>query len=165
MPSSKHGRTLATAMRSTPRSQSSTSEGSRPRMNFSCCGTCAPGEMVAEVGLGGPKVGYVYFHSQDAEAIVDENLFLGYGSLRDFSRGDGWDEEAYAAAAVAVGNHVVDVLRDHGLTVVWDGTLTKRIRVAEPRLATPNPARAIAKLPNADPTRCSALRPSCAKVS
>ena len=105
--------------------------GVAARMNFSCCGTCAPGELIDEVGLGGSKHGYVYFHQQDAEAIFEGSLFLGYGSLRDFDREAPGASDAYVADAVSVGHEVVDALRSHNLSVTWDGSLDRRIRVTD----------------------------------
>lgn len=93
------------------------------RQNFSCCGTCASGEIwdeMEEAGKAGLKVrGYSYFHMQDTEGAVDGGgLYLGYGAT-----------EEGEAAALAIAKEIVDTLERSGLKTDWDGRWEKRIGV------------------------------------
>ncbi|OKL52245.1 hypothetical protein BSZ39_12615, partial [Bowdeniella nasicola] len=47
------------------------SKGVLARACFSCCGTCASSEIWGEFDESRPWQGYVYFHWQDAEALVE----------------------------------------------------------------------------------------------
>ena len=96
------------------------------RQNFSCCGTCAPGELVpimeAIESSGRTVRGYAYFHEQDTEhAVSDGSLCFGYGP-RD-------PDDASDTSFVAIGNEVADALRAQGFALVWDGTADKRIAI------------------------------------
>lgn len=113
------------------------------RMSFSCCGSCAPGEIAAEVGAPGTKRGYVYFHQQDAESISEGAVYLGYGSLAGHRKGVRYDRAGFQRASLAVAAAAVDALRAEGLTVEWDGALSKRILVTDldwKRRLAPRPA-------------------------
>lgn len=87
--------------------------------------------------------GYTFFHEQDSLRLLEDppRLMLGFGSFVPLTD---TDPELLAAAADgdegaedairAHGDHkvaerVVEVLRDHGFTVDWEGDPTRRIEV------------------------------------
>lgn len=86
------------------------------RMNFTCCQTCGHAEIDDERSPG--SRGYTFFHSQDADLLApgSSDLFLAYGSF-----GSDSDE--------SIGEEVTSVLRSHGLTVEWSGSVEQRIEV------------------------------------
>ncbi|NHC46979.1 DUF6891 domain-containing protein [Motilibacter aurantiacus] len=100
-------------------------EGVVARMSFTCCQACGCAEVGDEVQPGQERHGYVFFHSQDAEGLIDPDaaLLLTYGAL------EAADEEVWQATSLAVGEQVVAALRAEGLTVHWDGRLEQRIQV------------------------------------
>jgi hypothetical protein len=87
-------------------------EGIVARMNFTCCGTCGHAEIGEEVAEDESARGYVFFHMQDADGLVEgdaPSLYFDYGAWT----GEGApfpDDESYAAAAVAIGHEVVRAL-------------------------------------------------------
>jgi hypothetical protein len=111
------------------------------RMNFSCCGTCGPGELFDVRDADKPQQSYVFFHQQEAERVGDGELFLGYGSFVD--TGDLPDpQREYERLALAAGEQVRTTLTKHGLEVVWNGTLSRKIQVQLPDWRVPLPPRA-----------------------
>jgi hypothetical protein len=93
------------------------------RHNFSCCGTCGVAEIgdeIAEAAEDGLDVrGYTFYHMQDTDSAVEGyGLYLNYGAL-----------EAGEAAALRVGNEIVDALQRHGLKTRWNGSWEERIWV------------------------------------
>jgi hypothetical protein len=104
------------------------------RQNFACCQSCGHSEIWDEVKAateGGRSVlGYTFFHQQDTEGAAEGGgLYLAYGAT-----------EHGEAAAVAVGQVIVNALSGCGLEVVWDGSFKKRIFVKlEWRRRAPDP--------------------------
>lgn len=93
------------------------------RQNFTCCGTCGVAEIEYEIkqaaAVGRHPVGYAFYHAQDTEAAAEGyGIYLNYGAL-----------ESSEAAALAIGQSIVQTLRAHGLSPEWDGTIGKRIAV------------------------------------
>jgi len=92
------------------------------RMNFSCCGGCASGEL-AEL-LKPQHGGGVYFHQQDADAFDGERLtaplYIGYGAAPN---GAGKIEDR----AALIGRLVKAEAERIGLLVKWDGDTNTRI--------------------------------------
>jgi hypothetical protein len=91
------------------------------RQDFSCCGTCALGEILDEIEEARkrnlPARGYTFFHMQDTEAAVEgHGLCLNYGNA-----------EQTENEAVAIGYEIVAILKEHGFRPVWDGSWSKRI--------------------------------------
>lgn len=88
-------------------------------MNFTCCRTCGFDE-ISDVADEGDHA-FAFFHQQDAERLDGENcdLYLAFGDHEDESR----------AAAQKAGEEVVQILRDHGLIVQWEGNANSRIVV------------------------------------
>jgi hypothetical protein len=82
--------------------------------------------------------GAVFYHEQDLQGAVRGSLMLAFGGLGDHS-----DAE--------IGAEIAAVLREHGLTVDWDGDPQRRICVAmrwQARL--PGDPAAVAPPPGAD---------------
>jgi hypothetical protein len=96
------------------------------RQNFTCCGTCGQAEIVDEVDEYNLKAstsarGYVFFHEQGTEGAVDgEDLNFSYGAAF---------EGATEEQDVAIGQELADTMKEAGLTVDWDGTLSMCVMV------------------------------------
>jgi len=107
------------------------------RENFTCCGTCASSEIHDEVDDTRIWRGYVYYHSQDAEWIVeDRSTYIGYGAfLESVMSQDEWNalsdtakDQTYEHLVIGLmRNEVIPLLERHGIEVEWDGTLVHRI--------------------------------------
>jgi len=66
--------------------------------------------------------GGVFYHGQDAARAREGGpLYIAFGAFVD--------EPEHEAASVALAQEVVEVLRAHGFTVVWDGTAGQRIAI------------------------------------
>lgn len=91
------------------------------RQHFTCCQTCGHTEIGYEIGkatVHRTVRGYVFFHWQDTEWVVGNDvLYLAYGS----SASDREDD------IIPIAHEVVEVLRRHGLSVEWNGLIQKRI--------------------------------------
>ena len=93
------------------------------RQNFSCCGTCAAGEirevmdeLIAECIV---VRGYTSYDFQSTESAVGgDGIALNYGSTEDAE-----------APALRIGHEIVATLVRHGLHAQWDGTWDRRIIV------------------------------------
>lgn len=137
------------------------SNGVLARMSFSCCQTCATEEIGDERSPNGSAEGYpfrewafTYFHQQDADRLADEPavLYLSYGAFRPapgidpalLDAASQGDDDAHAAtraaSQLAAGQHVVEALREQGLTVDWDGDTGRRIAVTVPSWRKPLPS-------------------------
>ena len=93
------------------------------RHNFSCCGTCAAGEIWDEIKAEREKgreiVGCAHYNMQDTDGAVEGyGIYLSYGSVLEGER-----------AAVSIGHEIAEAMRGQGLEVGWDGTWAKRIFV------------------------------------
>ena len=75
--------------------------------------------LVAESNVG---LGYVYFHSQDANRLAYPNatLYIGFDAVID-------DPDARDSAALDVARRTVAELESQGLTVEWNGSIESRI--------------------------------------
>jgi hypothetical protein len=109
------------------------------RADFQCCVSCASSAMEAEVekwqGLE-PPFGYVFFHEQATDGANEGgSLWLGHGSLKEAAT-DGNDpvqandliDSQEKAAEI-----IVQVLRERGFVVDWDGNVDRKIAVEQPR--------------------------------
>lgn len=116
------------------------SKGVLARACFSCCGTCASSEIWGEFDESRPWQGYVYFHWQDAEALVDtDGTYLGYGWYvpSKYPTPESWEalpeaeqQRIYETeGAKVIHDIVIPTLTSHGLTARWDGDWNKRIFV------------------------------------
>lgn len=68
------------------------------------------------------RKGYCFFHQQDIERRLEGNssLLIAFGSTAG-------DEEK----AIAVGRHLVELLKNENFVVNWDGTTIERIAIEE----------------------------------
>lgn len=65
--------------------------------------------------------GYCFYHTQDLERAIDpsiKNLYLAFDATTQ-------DDET----ALAVAHTIIDVLRHHGLSTQWNGSITERIEI------------------------------------
>lgn len=109
------------------------------REHFSCCGNCASGEIYDERDDSQRWRGYVYYHQQDTDGLIDSrSTYIGYGAFMDawttetewMALPDAEREQRYARIVTALmRDDVIPVLEAHGATVVWDGSLGTRIRL------------------------------------
>jgi len=107
------------------------------RQNFSCCGNCASAEIGAERPEGRESRGYVYFHAQDTEALLESNeTFIGYGAFIDAFINEAEFKALSEAERSALYERtvlelmvdtVLPVFERHGIEVEWDRSLNKRI--------------------------------------
>lgn len=127
-------------------------QGVLARMNFACCQNCGtdeiddertPNKRVAPGEYPWKEWAYTFFHQQDAEGLATSpsTLHLSYSAFRAAPHLDpalvraARDGDADAKKQVrvetdrAVGTIVAGALREHGLTVDWDGDPDERIKV------------------------------------
>jgi hypothetical protein len=111
------------------------------RENFSCCGTCAAGEIHDERDESRHWHGFLWYHQQDTESLIasaEGEVYLGYGAYPPVD----FDEAAYAALSEdeQQARYQVDlerllddiafpVLRRYGMRVEWNRRQSTRIRV------------------------------------
>lgn len=93
------------------------------RQNFSCCGTCASGEILDEIeaerARGREIVGCAHYDVQGTEgAVRGHGVWLSYGSVLEGER-----------ASVDIGHQVVRAIQARGLKARWNGRLSDRIHV------------------------------------
>lgn len=121
------------------------------RADFSCCGTCAVGEIHDERDDSRHWHGYLWFHQQDTESLIaseDGEVYLGYGAYPT----EDFDEAAYAALPEAEQQaryqadleRVLDevafpVFRRHGMRVEWNRKQSRRIRITGAQWYSPMP--------------------------
>ena len=101
--------------------------------DFACCNNCGH----AEIKGGQGDLGYVFFHQQDTERLVESgSTYLSYGifwpahiseeaykALDDSRR-----EELYdATTATLMRTVVIPILQEHGIGVSWEGDVDTRI--------------------------------------
>ncbi|CRK49652.1 conserved hypothetical protein [Rhodococcus sp. RD6.2] len=107
------------------------------RADFSCCGTCASGEIWGERDDSRHWKGYVYFHQQDTERlVVDGETYIGYGAFppEDFDE-DAYDtlsetakEDLYRTDVTRLLEDVMfPVFRRHGIEPEWNRDLGTRV--------------------------------------
>jgi hypothetical protein len=90
------------------------------RQNFTCCQTCGHAEIweeIEQVKQDFEVKGYVFYHMQDTDRVVEEGrLYLAYGAL------DNADE-----STIQVARTVAQTMQKYGFRVDWNGSLDKRI--------------------------------------
>ncbi|MDH6679373.1 hypothetical protein M2284_003595 [Rhodococcus sp. LBL1] len=107
------------------------------RTDFSCCGTCASGEIWEERDDSRHWTGYAYFHQQDTNGLVENGeTYIGYGAFppEDFDEtaydalSDDAKEALYTADVTRLLDDVVfPVLRRHGIEPEWNRDLGTRV--------------------------------------
>ncbi|MDO5067342.1 MAG: hypothetical protein Q4D96_08700 [Propionibacteriaceae bacterium] len=111
-------------------------------MDFTCCGTCGAaeiGEKEYEAGELDQWLGYVFFHSQDTESLLEDgHVYLNYGifwpahlSEAEFSAlSEKERDQLYESDTIQLMNEVViPILERHDITVVWNRDMGTRIRL------------------------------------
>lgn len=111
-------------------------------MDFTCCGTCGALEIGAEQAEAGEYdqwLGYVFFHQQDTETLLeDREVYLNYGLFwpahvgeEEFeAMSDRERERTYDRLTLKLMNEVVvPIFKEHDIEVVWDGSMDRRIRL------------------------------------
>ena len=97
------------------------------RENYWCCNTCGfdgiAHEMAEEENQD--TRGFVFFHQQDTDRVVESNvLLLRFGGF-DEAR-EGWT----TSDTTKMGHEIVDVLQKNELEVSWNGAADEAISVA-----------------------------------
>ena len=102
-------------------------EGFIARQNFMCCGNCAGYDIATIVSKMPEKKrakvkGCVFYHHQDNDRLKETGkVMLAYGPLETSAHG------TVGLPDVEVGRRVVEVLKQVGLTVDWNGEGSQRI--------------------------------------
>lgn len=106
------------------------------RENFSCCGTCADGEIWDELDDTRVWRGYIYFHAQDTDRLVEDHAtYVGYGvflpahvSEHDWNElSDDDQQRLYTELTTSLMNEAKQVLNAEGIGWDWNGDIGKRI--------------------------------------
>lgn len=119
------------------------------RQDFSCCGTCASGEIWDERDDSRTWRGYVYYHQQDTDSLIESGTtYVGYGVFLDsmYTQKE-WEafppdeqqsrHERHVRELMA---EVQRVLEGHQIEVDWDGDLSRRILLGNVDFFAPMPA-------------------------
>ena len=101
--------------------------------DFACCNTCGH----AEIEGGQGDLGYVFFHQQDTEGLVESgSTYLSYGifwpahiSEEEYKAlNNSRRKELYDATTVKLMRTIViPILQEHGIGVSWEGNVDTRI--------------------------------------
>ncbi|NKS63598.1 hypothetical protein GS966_05910 [Rhodococcus hoagii] len=112
-------------------------DGVVARADFTCCGTCASGEIWDERDDTRHWAGYVYFHQQDTARLVEDGCtHIGYGAFPpetfDQAAYDALSEKAKEALYSADVTRLLDdvvfpVLSRHGIEPQWNRDLGTRV--------------------------------------
>ena len=100
------------------------------RADFSCCGTCASAEIGDERDDSRHWRGYVYFHQQDTEHLIESGAtYIGYGAFEPehfdqdaYHRlSDQAKQDLYVADVTRMLDEVVfPIVRRHGIEPEWN---------------------------------------------
>ncbi|QVQ51498.1 hypothetical protein J4H86_22305 [Spiractinospora alimapuensis] len=111
------------------------------RQDFTCCGNCAAAEIGGERDESRTWRGYVYFHTQDTDQLLENHsTYVGYGFFPDSSyTEDAWfamseeDQETTYTALVTelMDTEVIPILTKHGIHVTWNRELRTRILLSD----------------------------------
>ncbi len=108
------------------------------RQDFTCCGTCASAEIGDERDDSRTWRGYVYFHTQDTDDLVESrSTYLGYGAFLDaWLTEQEWDAKSpegkdryYTEVTTRLMDEAQQVAEAEGLTWEWNGDLDLRILI------------------------------------
>ncbi|MCG7606407.1 MULTISPECIES: DUF6891 domain-containing protein [Mycobacterium] len=107
------------------------------RADFSCCGTCASAEIGDERDDSRHWQGYIYFHNQDTDSLVESgSTYIGYGAFEpeDFDEdayntlSDQAKEDLYVSDVTRMLDEVVfPIVRRHGIEPEWNRDLGTRV--------------------------------------
>ncbi|TJZ76036.1 hypothetical protein FCG67_18640 [Rhodococcus oryzae] len=117
------------------------------RADFSCCGSCASGEIWGEADDSRHWKGYAYFHQQDTSGLVEDGeTYIGYGAFppEDFDEAaydalsDDTKQDLYTADVTRLLDHVMfPVFRRHGIEPEWNRDLGTRVLLKNADWYTP----------------------------
>lgn len=107
------------------------------RADFTCCGTCASAEIGDERDNSRHWSGFIYFHNQDTERLIEDgSTYIGYGAFAP----EDFDEDAhnqlsgqakrdlYFDDVVRMLDEIVfPILRRHDIEPEWNRKLGTRI--------------------------------------
>lgn len=107
------------------------------RADFSCCGTCASAEIGDERDDSRHWSGFIYFHSQDTDRLIEDgSTYVGYGAFEP----ENFDEAAYnqlsdeakedlyfSDVARMLDETVFPIVRRHGIEPEWNRDLGTRV--------------------------------------
>lgn len=107
------------------------------RADFTCCGTCASSEIGDERDDSRYWRGFIYFHNQDTERLIEDGAtYIGYGAFGP----ENLDQDAinrlsdqakrklyFDDVARMLDDIVFPVLRRHGIEPEWDRSLETRV--------------------------------------
>lgn len=109
------------------------------RKDWTCCGTCGVAEIGDDVDDISEWLGYVFFHTQDTDSLVESgSTYLNYGIFwpshvteADFNAmSKPAREEYYERTTLALMQDVVvPTFERHGITVAWDGSFSQRMLI------------------------------------
>lgn len=107
------------------------------RADFTCCGTCASAEIGDERDDSRHWRGFVYFHSQDTDRLIEDGAtYIGYGAFEpeDFDEdaynrlSDDAKRDLYFGDVVRMLDEVVfPIVRRHGIEPEWNRDLGTRV--------------------------------------
>ncbi|WP_441960102.1 DUF6891 domain-containing protein [Mycolicibacterium houstonense] len=107
------------------------------RADFSCCGTCASAEIGDERDDSRHWRGYIYFHNQDTDRLVEDgSTYIGYGAFEpeNFDEdaynqlSDEAKEDLYRGDVMRMLDEVVfPIVRRHGIEPEWNRDLGTRV--------------------------------------
>lgn len=97
------------------------------RYDFLCCGNCATSALqTAYEKAKNKKAGAIYCHRQDVECFDECGvLYIGFGAFMP----DDTPSDEHDRLTSEFGAKVVEILKAHGLYVVWDGSAWTRIKI------------------------------------
>ncbi|AQA21371.1 hypothetical protein BTZ20_0713 [Rhodococcus sp. MTM3W5.2] len=117
------------------------------RADFSCCGSCASGEIWGEADDSRHWKGYAYFHQQDTSGLVEDGeTYIGYGAFppEDFDEAtydalsDDTKQDLYTADVTRLLDDVMfPVFRRHGIEPEWNRDLGTRVLLKNADWYTP----------------------------
>lgn len=119
------------------------------RQDFSCCGNCASAEIWDERDASRTWRGYVYFHQQDTDSIIEDRAtYLGYGVFPDslYTEKE-WEalpsterETRYERHVRELMAEVREIFERHQIEMAWTGDLGRRIHLSNVDFFAPMPA-------------------------
>ncbi|MAS93996.1 MAG: hypothetical protein CMO55_12445 [Verrucomicrobiales bacterium] len=105
-----------------------------------CCNSCSASELPDRIdeiderfpGFRGVVRGYAFFHDQSMpDELADSteiSVYMSYGWFLPEDSDDVSDDE-YEKHALGIAKEVCDCLKEHGFTVDWDGSMSRKIGI------------------------------------
>lgn len=93
------------------------------RQAFSCCNTCGASEMERMLILNPDRIGYAFYHAQNAASLHEEQgTYIAYGAA---------SRSTTASSAAVIARTIVRTAHSVGLFTRWDGDVATKIYVSE----------------------------------